>query len=591
MAEKILQTRIINKHALLTEWESSNLQLKEGEIALAKVMVAQKDGTEAPTYVAKVGIEGKTFSECPMFYAPASDVYGWAKASTKPAYAADEIARGTSTVKADLASAEERLDTLEAAVGSNGTVATQIDTKITAALDLLDLSEVTVGTGKIISTIKQENGKVTVTTRDLAKEDIPTIEIAQVNGLKDALDAKAVETSVAERFSAVDTKIGTSTDAAGASTVYGAIATAKKAGDDAQAAIDAYIESNDAALALVKETAEAARTESEVDGQIDAKIATFKTNVTDKIDERVVANNTAIANEVTRATGVEGGLDTRLKAAEEAISTLNAATTLEGVGALADRPAAGKVAGGIWIATDNNKEYVWDGNAWIELGDTTAEMNAINGLDERIDAIEADLGTSGDTAKAIAAAQKAADDAQDAADTANAAIEVINGTGAGSISKAVADATSALQTYADGKASAAQSAAEATAKGYTDAEVKKVSDALGELSTTVGNNATTAANATKKVADDLAAYQTANDAALAGVKTTAEKGVTDAAAALQYAKDLEAGQVKTNKENIAALDTDVTYIENNYARVSGNKLVYGQGESEMTIIFDCGGAQ
>ena len=63
MAEKILQTRIINKHALLTEWESSNLALKEGEIALAKVMVAQKDGTEAPTYIAKVGIEGKKFSE------------------------------------------------------------------------------------------------------------------------------------------------------------------------------------------------------------------------------------------------------------------------------------------------------------------------------------------------------------------------------------------------------------------------------------------------------------------------------------------------------------------------------------------------
>lgn len=587
MAEKILQTRIINKHALLTEWESSTLQLKEGEIALAKVMVAQKDGTEAPTYVAKVGIEGKTFSECPMFYAPASDVYAWAKASTKPAYGADEITRGNSTVSADLVKIEENISEISSAIGNGGSVGAQIDSKITAALDLLDLSEVTVGTGKIISTIKQENGKVTVTTRDLAKEDIPTIEISQVNGLQAALDAKAVETSVSERFQAVDTKIGTAADAAGTATVYGAIATAKKAGDDAQADLDAYKTSNDTEVAAVRAIAEAARTETEVDGQIDAKIATFKTNVTDKIDERVTANNTAIANEVTRATGVESGLDTRLKAAEEAISTLNAATTLEGVGALADRPAAGKVAGAIWIASDNNKEYVWDGSAWIELGDTTAELNAINGLDERLDAIEADLGTNGDTTKAIAAAQKAADDAQAHSEgvASDLAEEIARAT------KAESDNLADAKKYAEDEADAAQSAAEATAKGYTDAEVKKVSDALGELSTTVGDNATTAANATKKVAEDLSAYQTSNDAALDVVRTNAQKGVDDAASALAYAKNVETNKVDKNTEAIAANATDIDNIEATYARVKGNQLVYGQGDAEMVIIFDCGGAQ
>ena len=44
MSEKTLNTRIINKHASLTEWSSSTLVLKKGEIALAYVETTKPDG-------------------------------------------------------------------------------------------------------------------------------------------------------------------------------------------------------------------------------------------------------------------------------------------------------------------------------------------------------------------------------------------------------------------------------------------------------------------------------------------------------------------------------------------------------------------
>ena len=99
--EKVLNTRIINKHAnLITQdgdtvkgWDQSTLALKEGEIALAKITTKEQhsDGTssEVPAYLVKIGVEGKTFSETAWAYAKAADVYSWAKQSELPVVCAD----------------------------------------------------------------------------------------------------------------------------------------------------------------------------------------------------------------------------------------------------------------------------------------------------------------------------------------------------------------------------------------------------------------------------------------------------------------------------------------------------------------------
>ena len=603
MAEKILQTRIINKHALLTEWESSNLALKEGEIALAKVMVAQKDGTEAPTYIAKVGIEGKKFSECPMFFAPASDVYSWAKAATKPTYGASEIATAAG------ASVEAEITNIKTAIGGSGSVSSQIDTKITAALDLLDLETVTLGTGKIIETITQENGKVTVTTRDIAKEDIPTIEISQVNGLQDALDAKAVKATVDQEFTSIKTRLDSGD-------IHTGIVTAQTAADNAQTyaegvntALETYKTNNDSALADVKETAEAATTVEEAGTIAQGKVDAFNTSTIVPLAQRVTNAETAIATEKSRAEGVESGLDTRLTAAEGAIQSLNAATTFAGTGTYAEMNALENIkAGAIFVVIDttdtgkqyNNKEFVYDGSKWVELGDTTAELSEINSLKQRVTNIESDLGEDGDTTKAIAAAQADATQALADAATANDAIAVINGDGVGSIAKAVADATDTLKKYAEDEADAAESAA----KSYTDGEVDKLEQADVALGSKIDTHIADKDNP-HEVTKAQVGLGNVDNKSVAEIKTeftgaVAESNdgfVTGGAvySAVEAAKtaasgytDQEVGKVDQKVTNNA---TDITTIKNNYARVSGDHLVYGQGDAEMVIVFDCGGAE
>lgn len=66
MAEKVIQTRIINKHGKLTDWLSSTKVLKAGEIALAYIETTKPDGQggyyTVPTYLMKVGDGINTFS-------------------------------------------------------------------------------------------------------------------------------------------------------------------------------------------------------------------------------------------------------------------------------------------------------------------------------------------------------------------------------------------------------------------------------------------------------------------------------------------------------------------------------------------------
>ena len=575
MAEKTLQTRIINKNDDLATWNSSSLPLKTGEIALARVETTKPDGHggfyKVPTYLMKVGDGAKTFSQLEWLAAPASDVYEWAKAQSKPGYIASEIKRGSSSVDADLTAAETAIVALQTATGASGAVANMIKT----AIEALDVEDTAVEK-QFVTAVSEADGKITVTRRALAAEDIPALEIAKITGLQAALDAKAVETSVTERFTATNT----------------AVSTAQAAAEAAQKTIDDYKTANDNALAGVKATAEAATTVEEATTIADTAVSTFETDKFNPLKDRVTAVETKASTNETAITNLK---NTEVKANTEAIAKLaqdigNVANVMnfrgvssgEVVGADIEDPKSGDVV------IFGESEYVYDGSKWVKFGDASDNATAISNLQERVGAIETDLADTGWVKTGIDAAQEQADKGVADAKTANDAIAIINGgaTQAGSIAKAVADATAALQTYAD----TAEADAIATAKGYTDTEVKKVDDKVTALDTTVSTNATTAANATKKVADDLAAYIQTNDAAVAAADAKGAQGITDAAAALKAANDLAAGQVKTNKEAIEALQTDVSDIEANYARVKNNQLVYGQGDAEMVIIFDCGGA-
>lgn len=205
MAEKTLTTRIISKHADLAAWSTSTLVLKAGEIALASINTTKPDGQggsiTVPTYLMKVGDGSKTFKDLNWLAAPASDVYAWAK---KQNLALADIptmdAAHIPTLEVSkINGLGTRLENLETAVGTGGSV----DTKITNAINALDVDASTDADGVVIQSISETDGKISVTRRALKAEDIPALAIAKITGLQKAIDdlgAKdtALEGSIAQ---------------------------------------------------------------------------------------------------------------------------------------------------------------------------------------------------------------------------------------------------------------------------------------------------------------------------------------------------------------------------------------------------------
>lgn len=84
MATNELNTRIILKNDDTAAWESNAPILKRGEVGIIFGMPTSQAGTQTTMLVGN----GTTNLD---LYAKASDVYSWAKASSKPTYAANEI--------------------------------------------------------------------------------------------------------------------------------------------------------------------------------------------------------------------------------------------------------------------------------------------------------------------------------------------------------------------------------------------------------------------------------------------------------------------------------------------------------------------
>lgn len=99
MAEKVLKTRIQLKYDTLANWTDTsvagaggNLVLKKGELGIVEVPTGSSlQQTTPPAVVMKVGDGVKAFKDLPWTSALAADVYGWAKAATKPTYTASEV--------------------------------------------------------------------------------------------------------------------------------------------------------------------------------------------------------------------------------------------------------------------------------------------------------------------------------------------------------------------------------------------------------------------------------------------------------------------------------------------------------------------
>ena len=259
MAEKTFNTRILLKYDSHENWVTNDPVLKKGEVALTTVSVKQ-DGVvnEVPSVLIKVGDGTHKYSELDFTYAKAADVVAAAKSeSALTTFINNVIAKaGIATDEALTAlagrvdTAESDIDALEGLVGD-----TKVSVQISNAIDALKLSETyaakshthamteVTGLGDAIADAKKAgtDAAAALDTYKAANDTKVTANTNAIAAIKDGttIDSFAdVETALAGKQVAGD--YATKAEAQGyADAKDTAIAAAKKAGDDAQADVDA----------------------------------------------------------------------------------------------------------------------------------------------------------------------------------------------------------------------------------------------------------------------------------------------------------------------------------------------------------------
>lgn len=101
-------------------------------------------------------------------------------------------------IAADAAIAQSKIAGLETALAAKATPA-----DITTAIEGLDVADEAVS-GQVVSAVVETDGKIAVSRRALVADDIPTLAIAKVEGLQDALDGKAVGSDITDAIAALD---------------------------------------------------------------------------------------------------------------------------------------------------------------------------------------------------------------------------------------------------------------------------------------------------------------------------------------------------------------------------------------------------
>ena len=244
MAEKTLNTRLKLRYDTYENWIANDPVLLAGEFALATVNVKQDGAVEhVPSVLIKCGDGTHKYSELDYVFAKAADVIAAAKSKTAlTAFINNVIAdSGLATDSAMTAlsgkvtTAEGKITALEGKVGDKA-VATQISEAITALKldETYDAKGAAAAVQGNLDTYKASNDTAVAAAKK-AGDDAQ----ANLNAYKATNDAAVkTNTDAIAAINAADTGIlaQAKTYADGKDT---AIATAKKAGDDAQADVDA----------------------------------------------------------------------------------------------------------------------------------------------------------------------------------------------------------------------------------------------------------------------------------------------------------------------------------------------------------------
>lgn len=408
---KNLNTRIALKYDTYGNWQEHNPILLKGEIAIAELPInGNKDGVgvpnangstpaiqNAPNILIKVGDGTNHYNDLKFVSALAADVYSWAKAATKPTYSAGEITgldkyisqqiQDTNTQyrivavddsaysyklqKKDIGDAnysdvagsvinltnvDSRLDTLEAAIGENGAVAT----KIANAIGALDYTGKADDAAKFVTNVTETNGIIEVTTGSIEVADVPELPQNKVTGLGTALAGKQDNVPFENTPSESD-KVATVQ-----SIVNRIGALDHVAADDAASATKVVAEVTQAdGIVTVKKVAVANILPDVTDtengfvvavNQTDGKIAVTHKSATDVLS--FAGNYNGAGNPIATRDYVTGAI-ADLNGAMHFIGTVDADPTVT-------KPTGTYKAGDVVLF--GYDEYVYDGSKWVTLG-------------------------------------------------------------------------------------------------------------------------------------------------------------------------------------------------------------------------------
>ena len=371
MAEKIFtNVRLGLKVDTLENWNKSSLILKKGEVAFATIAATAGTGLEEPVVMMKVGDGEKTFSQLGFdFYAKSSDVVAAAKSTEAlTAFVNNIIANsGLATDSAMTAlskkvnAAEGKITALEGLVGD-----TKVATQIKNAIDALKLSETYAA-------------KSHTHTKSEITDFAHTHEIADVNGLSDSIaDAKQAGL---DATSVLNTYKNTNDAAVSANT--NAIAAINNAETGILAQAKSYADGKDTAIAAAKKAGDDAQ--ADVDA-LEAKVGTVPA------DKTVVE---MISDAQTAATYDDTALKGRVSANETAIGKLN--------GLVGDTAVATQIGNAVATAKTELKGSDTDTDASATIAGAKKYADKLDAaMDTRVDKLEAAVGAGGSVSTQIA---------------------------------------------------------------------------------------------------------------------------------------------------------------------------------------------
>ena len=297
--------------------------------------------------------------------------------------------------------------------------------EVEAKINALDFTAIELAPSKTIKKIGEEDGKISVEIQDIEINQSHVIGLtSDLNAINTAIDGLTTANATQDgKIATLESSVGTLT---ANENTPGSVAAQVKAEADRAKGVESGLAKT---LSAVSSDYLKATDKTELQGQIDTINNTL--SGTGGYNSRITANENAIST-LNGGENVEGSVAKKIK---DSLAGLANAMHFRGVVTRAEGQATDEaaiaaqitkpVAGDVVVVTDSSKEYVYNGTEWIELGDET------------LYATNAEL-TAEEKARAAADAFL------------SGKIDVLNGVGDGSVSKAAADALLSAKTYANG---------------------------------------------------------------------------------------------------------------------------------------------